>query len=110
MRNRQEVLTLIFEGVVNRAVIWEGDNGQWEGHYLAANGAVIAHLMSEGRGREEIIERVKTCMHGHAKQVFLNLFEDSEKYLGSMGLQPVRLVGTRRMLQQTVSRSNQEGV
>lgn len=48
---------------------------------------MIANL-SEGRSRDDIIEKVKTCMHGHAKQVMLNVFEDSEKYLGTMGLQP----------------------
>jgi hypothetical protein len=87
MRNRQEVLTLIFQGVVNRVIIWQGDNGEWEANYLAANGFVVAHL-SEGRSREHIIEKVKTCMHGHAKQVFENLFQDAEIYLGSMSMQP----------------------
>jgi hypothetical protein len=89
LKNREEILTLIFQGVVNRVIVGESANedGTWEGYYLAANGEVIAHL-SEGRSREHIIEKVKTCMHGHAKQVFENLFQDSETYLGSMGLQP----------------------
>ena len=86
LRNRQEICTLIFEGVVNRIVIGQGENGEWEMYYLSANGYDIAH--GQARSREEIIEGVKEWMRGHGKQIIENLIDDSEKYLGSMNLQP----------------------
>ena len=92
LRNRQEICTLIFEGVTNRIIIGEAENGEWEMFYLSADGAEIAH--GEEGSREQIIEGIKTFLHGHAKQIFENLFEDAERYLGSMNLQPTTTTTT----------------
>lgn len=87
LRNRQEICTLIFEGVINRVIIGQEENGEWKMFYLGANGAVNAQL-SEGRSREHILAKTKECMIGHGKALIENLIEDSERYLGSMNLQP----------------------
>ena len=86
LANREEIATLIFQGVTNRAIIGQEQDGRWSMYYLAANGFEIAH--GQGRSREEIIEGTKRFMCGHGKQIIENLIQDSEIYLGSMNLQP----------------------
>lgn len=68
-------------------VIGEAEDGQWEMFYLAANSAEIAH--GQERSREEMIEGTKRWLRGHGKQIIENLIDDSERFLGSMNLQPI---------------------
>lgn len=87
LTNRQEVMTLIFEGVVNRVIIGQEPDGTWSMYYLSADGGTVATIRAI-RSREEILRQTKESMRGHGRQVIENLIDDSEKYLGSMNLQP----------------------
>ena len=89
LKNRQEVATLIFQGVINRFVVGQEQDGTWWMYYLSADGGVVATI-THARSWEDILAKTKECMRGHGRQIIENLIDDSEKYLGSMNLQPSR--------------------
>ena len=85
--NREEVATLIFQGVTERVIIGQEENGQWSMYYLHANGSLGAEIRGGG-SREQILAVAKDFMMGHGRALIENLIQSSELYLGSMGAVP----------------------